>query len=126
METDLGKNPYPLWNDLKNEIHRLLWESYYTMHKIVKIAEQVPFDNEVKENMQKLADKAVHSCQWWWASKRPWYSIDMILKGANLHLAAARYALFVTNHGGDIELAKSSRDLWNKLHEIQTKLTLII
>ena len=28
-----------------------------------------------------LLDRAQHSCQQWWASKRPWYSVDMIIRG---------------------------------------------
>ena len=41
------------------------------------------------DNARNLLDRGIHSCQQWWASKRPWYSPDMILRGLNEVLMAS-------------------------------------
>ena len=41
-------------------------------------------DNNQKslyDNARNFLDRGIHSCQQWWASKRPWYSPDMIIRG---------------------------------------------
>jgi hypothetical protein len=35
-------------------------------------------------------DKALHSCQYWWASAKPWWSLEMIEGGANKVLDVAK------------------------------------
>jgi len=37
---------------------------------------------ENKQNSRKLLDSALHSCHYWWASARPWWSLEMIELGA--------------------------------------------
>ena len=46
-------------------------------------------------NARTWLDKGLHSCQLWWASKKPWYSSEMILKGLNQLILAASEALKV-------------------------------
>jgi hypothetical protein len=41
------------------------------------------------DNARNLLDRGIHSCQQWWASKRPWYSPDMIMRGLNEVLMAS-------------------------------------
>ena len=41
------------------------------------------------DNARNLLDRGIHSCQQWWASQRPWYSPDMILRGLNEVLMAS-------------------------------------
>ncbi|MFW9987052.1 MAG: hypothetical protein ACFFC3_00150 [Candidatus Odinarchaeota archaeon] len=41
------------------------------------------------DNVRNLLDRGIHSCSQWWASKRPWYSPDMILRGLNEVLMAS-------------------------------------
>jgi hypothetical protein len=43
----------------------------------------------IYDNARNLLDRGIHSCQQWWASKRPWYSTDMILRGLNEVLMAS-------------------------------------
>ncbi len=55
---------------------------------LVHLAEKYreSMDDEKKrifDNARNLLDRGIHSCQQWWASKRPWYSPDMILRGLN-------------------------------------------
>ena len=41
------------------------------------------------DNARNLLDRGIHSCQQWWASRRPFYSPDMILRGLNEVLMAS-------------------------------------
>ena len=80
MEKDLEKNkPFSRWHDPDNEIHVLQWEltnlAVGTLHGVNAT---VPDYREARE----MLDRALHSDQYWWASARPWWSIEMIERGA--------------------------------------------
>lgn len=67
------------WNDPENPIHAWQWEFMSFVLKIVqKLNPQKPFYNDVRAKM----DQALHSCQYWWASAKPWWSLEMIENGA--------------------------------------------
>ncbi len=87
MHYDLERNvPFPLWFDPKNPVH-------YEQHRFMMLAlTMVHLASRYKESMndgqkglldnaRNLLDRGIHSCAQWWASKRPWYSPDMILRG---------------------------------------------
>ena len=77
-------NIYPLWNDLNNRIHQLLWEHLNITIDIVKKAVEAP-DNETSADHSELArgllDRAFHSDPFWWASKKPNWDINLINRG---------------------------------------------
>ncbi|MFA5070278.1 MAG: UvrB/UvrC motif-containing protein [Patescibacteria group bacterium] len=79
MEKDLEKNaPFSRWDDPGNLIHEKQWELF---HLAVKAISQFGRDpNYQKARM--LLDRAVHSDQFWWASAKPWWSLEMIEAGA--------------------------------------------
>ncbi len=86
--------PFPLWFDPNNEIHReqhrFFMYALTLIHLSSKFRESM--DDEKKrifDNARNLLDRGIHSCQQWWASKRPWYSPDMILRGLNEVLMAS-------------------------------------
>ncbi|MHA1213758.1 MAG: hypothetical protein ACTSPG_00495 [Candidatus Hodarchaeales archaeon] len=59
------------------------------VHLIQKYTESM--NDEQKKlfnNARTFLDRGIHSCQQWWASKRPWYSPDMILRGLSEILMA--------------------------------------
>lgn len=78
MRKDLERNaPFSRWKDPDNEIHQKQWEltemaiaAYDERHKMS--------DNSHEDEL----DKSLHSDQYWWASARPWWSIEMIESGA--------------------------------------------
>ncbi|OGM99783.1 MAG: hypothetical protein A3B91_02200 [Candidatus Yanofskybacteria bacterium RIFCSPHIGHO2_02_FULL_41_29] len=75
-EDDMKRNePYARWNRKDNEIQRYQWE---LTDLAVNVAERTP-DNEV---LRSALDRAIHSDQYWWASARPWWSLEMIERGA--------------------------------------------
>lgn len=95
MPYDLAHDvPFPLWFDPSNEIHiqqhRFFMYALTLIHLAFKYRESM--DNERKQifdNARNLLDRGIHSCQQWWASGRPWYSPDMILRGLNEVLMAS-------------------------------------
>lgn len=76
--------PYPLWKAPNNYIHKLQWEHVDLCRELVETALRVA-DNEVSTRHAEIArgllDPALHSCQFWWASRRPHWDINMISRG---------------------------------------------
>lgn len=67
----LGQSPFLLWNNKDNKIHKLLW-------RLVELVGE-----EVKTNSNRLSFyRALSSCTFWWASANPWWSIEMVERGA--------------------------------------------
>ncbi len=79
-----ANNPYPLWKDPGNEIHRYLWEHMDISIQMVKRSRELA-DNDGSRYYADIArgllDRALHSDQFWWASKRPWWDINLINRG---------------------------------------------
>ena len=95
MPYDLAHDvPFPLWDDPNNEIHReqhrFFMYALTLIHLSAKYYESMDYEKKkIFDNARNLLDRGIHSCQQWWASKRPWYSPDMILRGLNEVLMAS-------------------------------------
>ncbi len=99
--------PFVLWEDKDNKIHGYEWElanhaihvvnkSDYSDEKYPQLLEESRSWDELsdveKEGEQRkrgwikardMLDKAMNSDPWWWASAKPWWSVEMIEKGMN-------------------------------------------
>ncbi len=80
MHKDLARNiPFSRWHDPENKIHQLQW-------KLTNLAIKVFNSSDKKRKGVKEAramlDKALHSDQYWWASAKPWWSLEILEKGA--------------------------------------------
>ena len=76
MEKDIEKNaPFSRWDDPDNEIHKLQWELTNLAIRSV--------GNSASLKARHLLDRSLHSDQYWWASAKPWWSVEMIERGAN-------------------------------------------
>jgi hypothetical protein len=77
-------NPYPLWADKDNELHRLQWEHLAICMDMCSKASEVA-DSEESRHFAGIArgllDRALHSDQFWWASRRPMWDINMVHLG---------------------------------------------
>jgi hypothetical protein len=81
MEKDLqSKQPFSRWKDKGNSIHALQWKLTDLALKTVESAGAKK--NSGYKKARALLDLALHSDQYWWASARPWWSIEMIERGA--------------------------------------------
>jgi alpha-amylase/alpha-mannosidase (GH57 family) len=89
MPYDIAQDvPYPLWFDPNNELHieqhKFFMYALTLVHLALKYRESLdPEKKRIFDNARNLLDRGIHSCQQWWASKRPWYSPDMIMRGLN-------------------------------------------
>jgi len=105
---DLARGvPYPLWNDPGNPIHGPLWEHLALCIELQQQAEQCA-DNPPSQWHASIArnilDTAVHSCQFWWASRRPHWEVNMVFRGLTDQGQAALNACRA------VELSGASRD----------------
>ncbi|MDP1718907.1 MAG: hypothetical protein Q8L24_00570, partial [bacterium] len=67
--------PYARWNNKNNSIQHKQWDLTYLA---ISIAHRSPDD----QNIRALLDQSLHSDQYWWSSARPWWSLEMIERGA--------------------------------------------
>jgi len=111
-----AENPYPLWKERGNEIHRLQWEHVDITIALVDEAMEVADSGEAKRfaNIARgLLDRALHSCQFWWASRRPMWDINLIHMGLLEQLRAIVNAYRAINLSQADEDIK--RDYYHKL-----------
>jgi alpha-amylase/alpha-mannosidase (GH57 family) len=121
-------NYYPLWQDQKNEVHRLQWEHLSICIELVNKALECA-DNEESRHSAAIArgllDRAEHSCQMWWASNRPMWDINLIHMGLLDQLRTVVNAYRAINKSGACEETKreyyyrtiAARDIRNKLED---------
>jgi len=66
------------WDEPGNKIHEIQWRLF---HLVIDTIESATRDSGYNEARRKL-DPAIASDQFFWASNRPWWSIEMIESGA--------------------------------------------
>ena len=121
-------NPFPLWQDKNNEVHRLQWEHLNICIELVNNAERYA-DNDESRNFaahaRRLLDRAEYSCQMWWASKRPMWDVNLIHLGMLAQLRVILNAYRAIYRSGAEEKTKrdfyyrtvAARDIRNKLED---------
>ena len=126
---DLNYNaPLPLWFHPDNEIHILQHKIIMKTISLVTTAQQWQNESSPEQKhyynvARTLLDRGQHSCQLWWASKRPWYSPDMIIRGLNevfLSAVNARRSLPTTARTKDIY--KTFTSTLQELLELQAQI----
>ncbi|MEK7583374.1 MAG: hypothetical protein AAB483_03180 [Patescibacteria group bacterium] len=75
------------WQDPDNEIHALQWEF---LHSVLKALHAVPESDSHFKDLRVQMDQALASDQFWWASAKPWWSVEMIEQGAHRLLEIAK------------------------------------
>ena len=75
--------PYPLWKDPSNHVQALLWRHLQVCLELVDLATRtaVPEGRPYADIARGLLDRALHSCQFWWASRRPMWDLNMVERG---------------------------------------------
>ncbi len=121
-------NYYPLWKDPGNNLHRLQWEHTEIALGLVQKAHDVA-DNESSQRHAQIArglmDQALHSCQYWWASQRPHWDVNMINRGVGQQEQVILNAFRAINLSGAEEAVKrecyyrvvASRDIRHKIRD---------
>jgi hypothetical protein len=112
--------------DKGNEIHRLQWEHTDLCIELVHRAKERSDNDESRryaDIARGLLDRALHSDQYWWASRRPMWDINMIHRGLLAQWSALVNAFKAINASGASQDEKRelyyrvvvSRDLRNKI-----------
>ncbi|MFC1722108.1 UvrB/UvrC motif-containing protein [Patescibacteria group bacterium] len=69
-----------LWQDPDNPIHKRQWE---LTNFVIDTLKDYPNKQEEKYiSAREKLDKAVASDQYWWASAKPWWSLELVVLGA--------------------------------------------
>lgn len=125
----LRKNYYPLWNDPGNHVHRLQWEHVKICFELVDAAFELKDSQESSrfaDISKGLLDRAIHSCQFWWANKtKGLWDINLINKGLMLQEEVVLNAYRAIKASGADEEAKrefyhkvtAARDVSNKIRD---------
>jgi len=77
-------NYYPLWLGNGNDVHHLQWQHLNICIELVNKALECADNDESRYSAaiaRGLLDRAEHSCQMWWASRRPMWDINLIHMG---------------------------------------------
>jgi len=109
-EDDINEDvPYPLWKHPDNKIHSLEWK--LTEMAIEALKKEPTDDMELKfASARALLDRGLHSCHYWWASARPYWSPDMIMKGLNIIINAIR-----TSPTASMKLKREAEGIYSDL-----------
>jgi alpha-amylase/alpha-mannosidase (GH57 family) len=79
-----ASNPFPLWLAPGNDLHRCQWDYVKHCIDLASLAKKHATTPEARKFAGMAADRlqpALHSCQFWWASKRPMWDVSMIHRG---------------------------------------------
>ncbi|MHA1212368.1 MAG: hypothetical protein ACTSSH_07890, partial [Candidatus Heimdallarchaeota archaeon] len=136
-EEDLQQGvPFPLWSDPNNRIHDLQFaimnHTLFLVSTAQTFCSEVNSDKEttLTENFNQARtwlDQGLHSCQLWWASKRPWYSAEMILKGLNQLIIASSMALkVILNQCSNEDLKNKALRVFDEIFEAQKEIYLTV
>ena len=77
-------NPYPLWKSKDNLLHQLQWQHLKIAMDMTNKAQQVATTEAAMsyaDIARGLLDRALHSDQFWWASRKPMWDINLVHKG---------------------------------------------
>ena len=102
-------NPFPLWKTPGNPMHQLQWEYVDHCLGLLKVAQRHA-TNAAAHHFANIADRqlqpALHSCQFWWASRRPMWDVPMIHRGFLLLNEVALFASKAIAEGSANERVK--------------------
>ena len=108
MTKDLEREkPFSRWKDEENEIHKIQWE---LTNLAIATVNQASQSDPGYEAARLVLDSALHSDQYWWASAKPWWSIEMIERGAKELYNAILAAPQVSE-----EIKKRAKELYEKI-----------
>jgi len=121
-------NYYPLWQDKNNDVHRLQWEHLNICIELVNKALECADNDESRYSAaiaRGLLDRAEHSCQMWWASRRPMWDINLIHMGileqwrtiVNAYRAIAKSGANEETKREYYRRAVAARDIRSKLED---------
>ena len=76
-----NQNSFILWRDPENPIHKMQWK--LTDLVVESVENYKNKEEQGYKQARALLDMAIASDQFWWASVKPWWSLEMIEQGAH-------------------------------------------
>lgn len=110
-------NYYPLWHDKDNPLHHLQWEHLELARQMWLMAQALAnteMGSHYVRTGREVLDTALHSCQFFWASRRPMWDPAMIERGLALQEEVIENALEAVKASGvalDAQRRKELRHL---------------
>ena len=90
-------DPYPLWKHPGNPFHELMWRHLDHVLGMFNEARRLAPEAEETRTARWALDRALHSDQFWWASRHPHWSVTLVARGLDMQrealLMAARAVL---------------------------------
>lgn len=81
-----GGVPFALWKNPSNNLHQLQWRLFALVHRLIHEREQ---RRRVSPTLRREFDEALSSDWFWWASREPWWDVEIIARAANRFLRVA-------------------------------------
>lgn len=84
MDDIRAGNPYPLWKSKDNLFHQLQWQHLKIAIDLANRAAEAATTQSAKyyaDLARGLLDRAMHSDQFWWASQKPMWDVNLINRG---------------------------------------------
>lgn len=79
-QSDIARNaPFSLWRDPNNALHQLQWRLFTTVMTHVGHVER---RRQLPAAIRREVDQAVASDWYWWASREPWWDVDIVVNAA--------------------------------------------
>ncbi len=72
--------PFRLWKNPKNGLHKLQWRLFSLVTALIRRREQ---RGRIPTAVRHEFDQAVASDWYWWASREPWWDVDIIVTAAH-------------------------------------------
>jgi hypothetical protein len=95
------------WKDPENPIHEWQWQLFNLVNEVVKTTK---IDGPERELIWKKFDIATASDHFWWASAKPWWSLEMVEAGAFMLIDVVRSIVGVSP-----DIVKQVEDLYMKI-----------
>jgi len=112
---EIKKNiPYALWKNPNNPIHQIQWQLNNKVMVLFKLAKKRQ-DKNIHQ-VQKKLDRALASDKFWWASMRPWWDYQIILRESKELLN-----VILSLNSLKSEEKKPVKKIWQKLKTITTE-----
>ena len=122
------ENYYPLWKNPGNHVHRLQWEHLKICFELIDEVSKLKSEKGIARfyNISRaLLDRAIHSCQFWWANIGRMWEINLINKGLILQeevILNAYKAIKISKVQEEIKRefyhkVTAARDLANKIRD---------
>lgn len=71
--------PFELWKNPRNSLHTLQWELFTIVHTLIHTQERT---HTMPASLRTEFDQSVASDWYWWASREPWWDVDIIVTAA--------------------------------------------